>query len=77
MMDGGHGLSRQHISPGLRSRRVVLLVDRKFHILLALHALLRTTHNFPHTLLEGSLVVAPHDGSVNVGGRLVVGVGQH
>ena len=42
-----------------------------------LHVLLGLAHTGPDLLLEGGPIVPPHDGGVDVGGTLVVGVGQH
>lgn len=42
-----------------------------------LHALLGIADNFADTFLEGRFVRAPHDGGIDVSGRIVIGVGQH
>jgi len=44
---------------------------------MSLACVLTETHHFTHTTLELFSVVAPHDGGVDVGGRVVVGIRQH
>ena len=44
---------------------------------MSLACILTETYHFTHTTLELLAVIAPHDGGVDVGGRVIVGIRQH